>query len=405
MKLQILDSSVTHASESLELRVESRNRRSLLSTLLLFCCAPLLAAELGADFFTNRAAHVFEIRMSADSLAALRSTPRGYVSATVKADGQTYTNVGVHIKGVATFRPVDDKPSLTLNFSKFDPKQRFHGLRKIHLNNGREDPTLLCEAISAEMFAAAGLPTARVTHALTTLNGRRLGAYAVIEGFTPEFLGRYFKNTKGNLYDSGFRRDINQPLEKLLGKKPDDWADLKALAAAARTPDLEQRWSRLARTLDTNNFARYLAMQVLTCNWDGYAMYKNNYRVYHDPESGRIFFMAHGMDQMFYKTTTPLLPPWDGLVARAFTETREGHAMFERQVGLLFTNVYHTAALTARVSELAARVRPLLSARHDVAPEEYDRLVAQLRLHLEQRERFILQQLATTNWAGPLRRP
>ena len=162
MKLQILDSSVAHASESLELRVASRNRRSLLSTLLLFCCAPLLAAELGADFFANRAAHVFEIQMSADSLAALRSTPRGYVSATVKADGQTYTNVGVHIKGVATFRPVDDKPSLTLNFSKFDPKQRFHGLRKIHLNNGREDPTLLCEAISAEMFAAADLPVAAI---------------------------------------------------------------------------------------------------------------------------------------------------------------------------------------------------------------------------------------------------
>lgn len=367
----------------------------------LSCAAVFSAAASDAEFFTNGLVHRFEIQLSETNLEALRIEPREYVSATVRADGQTYTNVGVHLKGVATFRPVDDQPSLTLNFSKFAKDQRFFGLRKIHLNNGKEDPTFLREAISAQMFAQAGVPTARVTLARTRLNGRDLGPYVAIEGFTPEFLGRYFKDTRGNLYDSGFRQDITQPLERLSGKKPDNWADLQELAAAAQTPWLTQRWTHLARRLDTNSFARYLAMQVLTANWDGYATYQNNYRLYHDPTSDRIHFMPHGMDQTFTKPFSLLLPRWEGLVARSFMGTREGRALYQQQIGLLFTNLYHTTALVRRVDELAARVRPMLAEQNPLLAAQHDRDVAALRRNIEQRGHFIAQQLATTNWMNP----
>src|SRR6266545_7298660 len=98
----------------------------------------LNAAEAGTNFF-SQGTHRFEIQLSAENMAALRATPRTYVPARVRIDGQTYTNVGVHLKGVATFRPVDDQPSLTLNFGRFVVRQHFDGLRKIHLNNGKED--------------------------------------------------------------------------------------------------------------------------------------------------------------------------------------------------------------------------------------------------------------------------
>lgn len=369
----------------------------------LWFAVGLGASQPGENFFTNLAAHSFEIEISNSNLASLRQEPREYVRATVHCDGVTFTNVGVHLKGVATFRPVDDKPSLTLNFGKYSLSQRLDGLRKIHLNNGREDPALLGEAISAEMFAQAGLPVARVTHARARLNGRDLGAYVAIEGFTEEFLGRYFRKTKGTLYDSGFRKDITQSLEMLQGKKAGAQQDLRRLAVAARTPDLDERWRLLSRSLDTNNFARYLAMQVITANWDGYAMYKNNYRIYHDPTSDRLFFMPHGMDQMFARPTMPLVPVWQGLVAQSFMETSEGRAMFQHQLGLLHTNTYKTEALIQRIDELAARVRPLLAPEHDVLPEQHDVLVAQLRRQLSLRGQFITQQLATTNWMTPRR--
>lgn len=367
---------------------------------------PRTAGVPGESFFTNLTPHRFEILMSAESMDTLRRTPRESVRATVRTGGRSYTNVGVHIKGVATLRPVDDQPSLTLNFSKFDKEQRFHGLRKIHLNNGKEDPTFLCEALSAEMFAAAGLPVARVVHAHPRLNGRDLGAYVAIEGFTPEFLERYFSDTRGNLYDSGFRLDIHDPLERLQGRKPENRKDLQRLAAAAQNPNLGERWTQLAHLLDTNNFSKYLAMQTLTANWDGYAFYKNNYRIYHDPVSARLHFMPHGMDQTFARTTFALMPPrWEGMVARAFVETREGRALYQRQLTQLFTNTWDTAKLVRRVDELSAPLRPIVADEGLAAKLAYDRQVAALRRRLEQRGQFLAQQLATTNWMSmPVRR-
>jgi spore coat protein CotH len=372
----------------------------------LLPAAQAIAAGPGEALFTNRASvHRFEVELSEENMASLRVSPRKYVPATVRALGQRYTNVGVHLKGVATFRPVDDQPSLTLKFDKFDKAQRFHGLRKIHLNNGKEDPTFLCEAISAEMFAQAGLPVARVAMAQTRLNGRNLGPYVAIEGFTEEFLARYFQNTRGNLYDSGFRHDITYPLEKLLGKKPHDRADLKKLAAAAAVPDLERRWEALGAALDTNSFARYLAMQVLTWNWDGYALFQNNYRVYHDPESQRLFFFPHGMDQMFSRPNGPAMPRWNGLVARAFMETPQGRELYKQQLGTLFTRVYRSAEIAGRVDELAALVRPLIAEQDERAAMDYDRRVSELRGRILLRGEFLKYQLATTNWANiPARR-
>jgi hypothetical protein len=72
--------------------------------------------------------------------------PRPKVIAVLKEGGQVYPDVSIHLKGAAgSFRSLDDRPALTLNFDKTDEEQRFHGLKKIHLNNSVQDPTYLNE--------------------------------------------------------------------------------------------------------------------------------------------------------------------------------------------------------------------------------------------------------------------
>ena len=368
---------------------------AVLSTSVLSAAAHTGQRETGAEFFDEGPPRRFEVQLSSEAMASLRAQPREDVSGSVRVGGITYSNVAIHLKGVATFRTVDDQPSLTLNFSKLAPAQRFYGLRKVHLNNGKEDPTFLCEALAAEMFANARLPVARVALARTILNGRDLGPYVAIEGFTEDLLVRYFSNTKGNLYDSGFRHDITFPLEKLSGREPDDWRDLKRLAAAGALPDLEDRWTALKRVLDVEGFARYLAMQVLTANWDGYALFQNNYRVYHDPASDRITFIPHGMDQTFARATMPVLPlRWAGSLAQQYMETRQGQELYRQQIGLLFTSTYHAEAMAKRVDELAARIRPILAESGEARVAQYDLTVARLRTRILQRAEFLASQLA-----------
>ena len=123
--------------------------------------------------------------------------------------------VGLHIKGrVGSFRPIDDKPALTLSFDKFTPGQRFYGLRKVYLNNSVEDPTYLNEALGSELFRAAGVPAPRVGLAKVELNGRPLGLYVLKEGFAEEFLALYFRDPKGNLYDNDTGHDVDERLAK-----------------------------------------------------------------------------------------------------------------------------------------------------------------------------------------------
>ena len=78
-----------------------------------------------------------------------------------------------------TFQAFEKKPSLTLNFDKFNEHQKFHGMDKLHLNNSVQDPSYMTEIICGDLFRAAGVPATRGAHARVFLNGRDLGLYVL----------------------------------------------------------------------------------------------------------------------------------------------------------------------------------------------------------------------------------
>src|SRR5947199_6817880 len=104
----------------------------------------------GDDLFTDGVIRRLRIEISKDGMATLRKyhfdrnamdVERVPVPATIREGTAVYTNVAIHLKGgYGSFRPVNDKPGLTLNFDKFASGQRFHGLQKISLNNSVQDP-------------------------------------------------------------------------------------------------------------------------------------------------------------------------------------------------------------------------------------------------------------------------
>ena len=347
-------------------------------------------------FFTNASVPRLKIQITGTNLAALKQDNRKYVRATVKEGETVYEDVGVHLKGAAgSFRGLDDRPALTLNFDKFKEGQKFHGLDKMHLNNSVQDPSYMTEILCGDLFLAAGVPTPRGAHARVELNGRDLGLYVLKEGFDKTFLKRHFKNAKGNLYDGGFVREITDPLEKDSGEGDvKDHADLKALVEAAQEPDPGKRIERLEKVLDLDRFISFLALEIMTWHWDGYFMNRNNYRVYHDPAADKIVFFPHGMDQMFWEPNGPILPSkMDGLVAKALLTTTEGRKRYRQQFSALLTNVFRVEALTNRMNELQARIRPVLASISPDAARNHDGAVNNLRHQIVQRARDLQRQI------------
>ncbi|MBI1840182.1 MAG: CotH kinase family protein [Verrucomicrobia bacterium] len=341
-------------------------------------------------FFQGGLIPTMQIRIDAAGMDHLRKSGREYVKATVIEGARTYLEVGVHLKGAAgSYRPVDDQPALTLNFDKFKPGQTFHGLEKLHLNNSVQDSSYITELLCGELFLASGVPAARTTHAIVELNGRKLGLYVLKEGFGKQFLRRHFSNPKGNLYDGGFLRDINETMQRISGDEGDGQPAAEALVKACAIQDPAARMAALEKRLDLDRFVSFIAMEMMVWHWDGYLMKRNNYRLYHDVDSNRAVFFPHGMDQMFWNPTGRIPPGAEGMVAQAVLSSPAGAELYRNRIAWLTTNVFLAEALTNRIHQVHQRLRPVLASIDPERAAQHDASVRNLTRQVAQRAAFL----------------
>src|SRR4029079_11342168 len=90
-------------------------------------------APPGEDLFARGVIPQLQIQISPEGMETLRGyvwektlngQDRTNVLATVREGDRIYTNVAVHLKGgLGSFRPVEDKPGLTLSFDHSTPSQ------------------------------------------------------------------------------------------------------------------------------------------------------------------------------------------------------------------------------------------------------------------------------------------
>ncbi len=359
--------------------------------------------DLAADLFAATNVLRLAIEIPPPAMEALRAVPgffnrstnREKVQVTIREGDQVYTNVTLQLKGAAgSFRAIDDKPAFTLNFEKLSPGQTFYGLEKLSLNNSVQDPTYASEQVCRELFLQAGVPVPRATPVRVSLNGHDLGPYVLLEGWDRRFLKNHFADSQGHLYDGGFVRDIAEKLSLNAGKDPDNQSDREALAEAAKEPDPARRKVQLEKVLDVDRFLTLVAMDVLLWNWDGYAMNRNNWRLYHDVTHDKMVFMPHGLDQMFWKPEGSILPTMNGLVAKAVLGVPEFRQRYFARLAGLRESVLNPPRIVARIREVSGRVRPILTEADPAGVPEFDRAVTGLCEAVARREKSLAKQLS-----------
>ena len=354
----------------------------------------LLSAGTGEQAF-------WEVRIELADVAAqsLASEPRKEVTARVRFGQHKAMETRVKLKGHGSFQRLEQKPSFTLQFdSAVSAQVPFRG-SKIHLNNSIEDSSYLKEKIGAELFGAAGIATPRVAHARVHLNERELGLYVLKEGFSEEFMLRSFGTTNGTLYDSD-SSEQKEGVEQMDVDAGDDArgrAKLKELWAAASEAEMEKRFERLQPVLDVDEFLRFIALEVLLCHWDGYALSENNFRIY-VPADGKIQFLPAGMDQIFAKADLPWKPNFSGKLARALMESEFAEKRYETMFTGQFGSVLDTERISKRMGEMVDELSPHLTKAEQRllqgGAEELGRSIAarkeSLRLQLERGEAMAL---------------
>jgi hypothetical protein len=346
--------------------------------------------EASREFFNDPKVRVFQFDISETGLSALRRMPRNYVSGTVREGNRVLTNVAIRLKGMGSFRTVDEKASFAVNFDEFEKDQEYSGLTKLMFNNAVQDPTYMAEWLATGLFRDAGLPAARVTHARVQLNGRDLGLYVVIEAMNKRFLKQHFSGAKGNLYEA-YLQDIDAPLEQDGGEVTDQ-SDVRALLKACSIPDPVERFKGVGKVLDVDKFMSFAAMEILVGHWDGYTIHTNNYRLYHDPGSDKMVFITHGLDWAFRRPNLSIQPPLKSLVGRAVFQTGEGPKLFRERIGTLYTNVFRVPVITNRMEQALTKLRSA-----GLTPAEFakvERTAVSIRERIQLRGVRVAEQLA-----------
>ena len=294
-------------------------------------------------------------------------SPYTWYAADVHIDGVALPAVAVRKKGhlgsQSTLRP-----SLKLDFDKLSPGRTFHGIDGFSIDNNKQDPSLARTCTAYALFAAAGIPAPRCSHAHLVVNGEDQGVYTLHEEVDRAFLARHFADAGGTLYEgtaSDFRPEFIGGFEQETNQGQAARADLAAVMTALATDDAGVE-AALAPLVDLDAFYRFWAAEVLVWHRDGYSGNANNFFLYADPGAGgRFRFLPWGVDSSLSVNGAAAVP--DSVMAFSALTQRlyaipAARARYHAALDDLLARAWDPAALMAGVEAVGVVADPLLSA-------------------------------------------
>ncbi len=263
----------------------------ILSTLCLL--SSLIAQNSGERIFKDVQIIEFRFQFKQTNYMELlyKSHEDGkYFPCNVEIDGSSYDSVGVRFKGTSSFYGYPgDKKSLRIKFDKYGDLY-FDGLKKINLNNGWSDPSLLREKLYLDFLYEHKIPAPRANFARVYLNEVYWGLYSMVEHVDKTFLDNRFNENDGNLYKAEKLADLSwQGSEQenyydnytlKTNEKINDWDDLLQLIDKVNHSSDEAFSTALESVLQTQPFIQIWAANNLFMNLDDYVGSANNFYLY-----------------------------------------------------------------------------------------------------------------------------
>jgi hypothetical protein len=281
-----------------------------------------------------------------------------YFDATATIDGEIIEHVGMRKKGYLGSLSVV-RPSLKINFGKFIADQTYSGMKRMTLNNDRQDQSHTHQVMSYALFRKAGVVAPRCNFARVTVNGEELGVYSHVESIKKPFLARHFKDNDGNLYEgqlADFTPELVSRFERKTNKGDHDRSDLDRVVQALTAEDTDLL-AALEQVIDVDGFLTFWAMEVITGHWDGYDSNRNNFYFYFDPETGLVHFIPWGTDGAFnegnpFYPNTPVSVFATSKIAYRLYDCPETRPLYLDRLRSLLDDVWDEGALLAEIDRI-----------------------------------------------------
>jgi RNA polymerase sigma factor (sigma-70 family) len=327
--------------------------------------------------------------------------------------GIAFTNVAARVKGNvrSLYEPTR---SYKVDLNKFAQGQKLGGLDELTFNTLISDDSCLGEALAYEFFREAGVPAPRTAYAWLSASVTRqfeqrpLGLYVMVEPVDNEFAAERFGSKATPIF-----KPVTYTLFEHLG---DDWSayapiyDLKTKA----TPEQQQRVIDFARFvsfatdaefaaevgdfLDLDEFARFLAGQVLLPCYDGILSDGQNFYMYLDPRSNKFAFIPWDLDSAWgtiwiaskaEQARASIWRPWIGenrFIERVMA-VEEFRRIYRSHLEDFLARLYVPGRLHRRIDEIAAVIRDPIAAQSAFRLDRFEQAVGWKPVHPSPAER------------------
>jgi spore coat protein CotH len=214
-------------------------------------------------------------------------------------DSIVLDSIGVRYKGNSSyvFAGASHKKPFKFSFNEYRKNQLFFKLEKVNFSNGVLDPSCMREKIAYDVLRKY-MPSPRASFATLTVEDSLIQAlYTQVEQVDELFLDRHFGGHKYNLYkaadqgaslaykgnnQSGYAGDY----ELKTNETANDWSGLIGmLDTMNNTPDVDFV-NNTGKCLDIDNCMRYLAFNMVNCNFDSYTGSGRNFYLYDNQKAG-----------------------------------------------------------------------------------------------------------------------
>ncbi len=235
------------------------------------------------------------------------------VPAKLTVDGKTYPGVGVRFRGASSFFTVAEglKRSFNLAVDFSNNEQRLLGVKTLNLLNSHTDPTYLRTPLYYHV-ARQYLPAHKANHVRVVINGESWGIYVNVEQFNADFIQERFGTPKGARWKVPGSPRGRGALSYLgedpaaykaiydLKTKEDSkaWADLARLCRVLNETPPQDLEAALSPLLDIDGALRFLALENVFINGDGYWIRSSDYNLYQDTK-GQFHIIPHDANETF----------------------------------------------------------------------------------------------------------
>jgi spore coat protein H len=320
-------------------------------------------------------------------LAGVLGYAYDWVRGDVTFGGAKFDGAAVRIKGNAGSL-AGAKRSFKVDLNKYVKGRTLAGVDELTFNNLMWDHSCLSETLGYEFFREAGVPAPRTAFAWISTSVQNqwdrkpLGLYVMLEPIDAVFAAEQFGSRRTPIF-----KPVTYELFNDLGPDWSSYAEIYDLKTKATSSE-KQRLIDFARLvtsgsevefaeslpkfLDLDEFARFLAGQVLITTYDGILTTGQNFYVYLDRRSNKFGFIPWDLDSAWGNFWIGKLPelerasiwhPWVG--NNRFLERVMGHEEFKiiyrRRLEEQLDQLLSKERLRRRINELAPILREPLS--------------------------------------------